>query len=272
MASTVIFNNINEIVEKDLKTRGEFLFQILEEYGIEKFFKDNDDDVGDSDSFYDWLEENEWLDRNEGSTLKYIDWFSSGVTRNVIGSEILHCVLKFDIEQRCYEDYQGLHYVDFSAVETKVYELAEKKGLEKYFAKIIPIGKIYGHTFYASEYAYVDDTAMSDEVCNWTFKNFCKANNIKESEEDTWDLFYEDPLSVDYDSHEGMFAYAVEEWGLMESNQVEYFLQQLNIGDCHSGNWGRTLENGSLIITDYAGYELRKRLNWEALGFIEEEE
>lgn len=259
--------NFNTIKNQDLRTRANAFVDYLENSGVTKLLSDNKNeefsDFSDSsdsyfceNNFYSELKNNGFLDIDGDSTIPYV-FFSSGASRNVIGSAEFGCVLKFDTDTRDFvSDYGELIEYGFSHIEYEVYEKAKSKGLEEYFVEIFPVREINDVMLYAAEYVYVDDTALSDESLNYDFKVFCEEQGYDEKDSDSWDAYWDAAGNSGWSSgdHNGMFNFAAHEWGKDTAAEVEDFLDYLGIGDCHSGNWGRTLETGKLILTDYAGY------------------
>lgn len=156
--------------------------------------------------------------------------FSSGCTRCVIIKE--GCPYVFKIQFDFDDD------IDYGRNEAWVYNKAKEAHLEQYFAWTARIGTYGAAEVYAMEYCEVNLDKVEDESFNYHAKKY--------QEE-----YGEEYNGDDYGDHEGMFEYAASVDGA-DIPAVEQLLYDLDVNDCHAGNWG--YRGNLLVLTDYAGF------------------
>lgn len=156
--------------------------------------------------------------------------FASGCTRCVIIKE--GCPYVFKIQFDFDDD------IDYGRNEAWVYNKAKEAHLEQYFAWTAKIGTYGKAEVYAMEYCEVNMDKIEDESFKYHAQRY--------QEE-----YGEDYDGDDYGDHEGMFEFAVSVDGA-DIVKVEQLLCDLDVNDCHAGNWG--YRGDLLVLTDYAGY------------------
>lgn len=168
---------------------------------------------------------------------------ASGCTRAVVVAPNSNYVFKFqflpcNVDD---EDYDPECEINYGKNEEYVYSKAVERGLEEYLAWTAYIGDFFGTPVYAMEKVVVDSCRISDESFSYHARLY---------KEETG----EDYESGDYSDHEGMFDYAAEVDG-DRIRELEDLFIELGVNDCHAGNWG--YRGAMLVVTDYAGYEVR---------------
>ena len=223
-----------------------------------------DDVLNGTDSISPW----DWLDAQKQANEVSSDLqLTSGCTRLVFWyDEDLDFVFKMQIRPDYYVADGGKEPIDYNENEYFMYQKAVEAGLDKYFAWIAPVG-IYviddgdeaGATYdiYAMEYCECDEDHLSAESEDLMVRSYCEAEGL---EWDDLDDEQQDKIRDccdDATDSEGMLNYAGEVWGWRERNKVEELLDEHDVSDIHSGNWGLRPRTGELVLVDYAGYRTR---------------
>lgn len=155
---------------------------------------------------------------------------------------------------------------DYIAVEQNLYNEAKRYGVERYFAKNILLGKVRGLPIYAqracvSIESAMDCTPLSQGWFNRKSKRWWKEEDEAESEESCIyedlrkNLFYTHTHGGRFSGNELDIVWLKEvgrHWSNVES--LTTFLQDFEIEDLHTQNYGYTAKEGIPIIFDYGGF------------------
>lgn len=135
-------------------------------------------------------------------------------------------------------------YPDYCKIEYEIYEAAKAKGLDYFFAEILPMGgTVYAQECYTMT---VDDFIFSEEGKDY-FADF-KRNRPSENEISVEGL---DSLADKFDAQ--TFALFYWTFSTEELIKLQDFLDEYDINDLHAGNIG--FFNGDLKIFDYCGFD-----------------
>ena len=129
--------------------------------------------------------------------------------------------------------------IDYCDNEFKVYSLAEKRGVEKFFAWITPIAQFDSVTVYAMERIDVNEQQNSDDSYYYHLDLWREEHGDEE--------YYED----EYELHEGMLDFARAHNGKEMQGAID-LIYDLCINDLHCGNWG--YRGDTFVVVDYGGY------------------
>lgn len=126
--------------------------------------------------------------------------------------------------------------------EYENYKSAEKEGLAKFFAEIVPVGEFMGRTVYAMEFAEVnEDYTYEDYYSKRT--RFCDNKDMFEEEAEMISSMDDNEIALD------IFYYYYPEEDVMA---VVNFSYRNEINDIHLGNIGYIKEK--IVLIDYCGY------------------
>lgn len=138
----------------------------------------------------------------------------------------------------------GNHNYNDCEIEVMVYKLAEKHGMNHFFApaaKLVSFNCSLGEIpVYVMKKVVVDEGRVSDHF-------YSLYDGYSEDEEDISE-WYEN----NFDEIDATRQAFVDYYGI-EADILQNFLNNININDIHSGNVGYN-EDDNLIIIDYAGY------------------
>ncbi len=142
----------------------------------------------------------------------------------------------------------GEHNYNDCEIEVMVYKLAEKYGINHFFApaaQLVSFNCSLGEIpIYVMKKVVVDEDRVSDHF-------YSLYDEDSEDEEDVSE-WYEN----NFDEIGATMQAFVDYYGGAEADILQNFLNNIHINDIHSGNVGYD-EDDNLIIIDYAGY------NWE---------
>ena len=142
----------------------------------------------------------------------------------------------------------GEHNYNDCEIEVMVYKLAEKYGINHFFAPAAQLASFncsLGEIpIYVMKKVVVDEDRVSDHF-------YSLYDGDSEDEEDVSE-WYEN----NFDEIGATMQAFVDYYGGAEVDILQNFLNNIHINDIHSGNVGYD-EDDNLIIIDYAGY------NWE---------
>ena len=142
--------------------------------------------------------------------------------------------------------------INYCALEAEKYARACAEGIEECFAAIYEVGEINGVKFYLQEFANVDEDSTTDSFYEYASEQVEKYFNRDEEDEgnerhfvdEIWDFIYE------MDDEERILAVFN---GRKDIRKICNFIDDEEINDLHSGNWGFT-NDGREVIIDYSGY------------------
>jgi len=139
-------------------------------------------------------------------------------------------------ETECNDDYFESFDNNYSEVAVEVYQDAILKGIEEMFSKIERIGfSSNGYPIYKQDYA---ESLFSKEIK-------VKEDSLTRAKE------IEDDRYLPFDTR--WLALVIEKYGEEEINKLMDFIEEEQIGDFHSGNYGFDAE-GAPIIFDYSDF------------------
>ena len=234
---------LNDFDRKLQKDEAERVFKtLIDEYHFDEF-------VTGKLSFFEW-------DCKYGHAyIKNGGQIFNGACRGVImGSRVSNYVYKFDLHFESDD-------IPYCSNEEYVYELAKTRNAEKGFCpieKILDL-EVEGHTLpiYILPYCDVDHT-VSAACYDKLVAEICEEygydkEHVSDEERDEVecmadDACYDEDTAVDY---------AHDIWTEVLFVNVMGIINELDINDLHTGNWGYL--NGELVITDYAGYDRNLR-------------
>lgn len=165
-----------------------------------------------------------------------------GVTRTVFVFDDLDWVIKINFINPLMDDYNYLEYSHFQS--------AIKAGLEKYFAAMWYVDEIDGICIYAQEKVNVDEDSVSSSFFEYTLENYYNQASKNEDGEWTEDQVNEAAWDESYTLENEDRIYAMITDGM--ANELISFIQENDINDLHSGNWG--YRGDEPVLIDYAGY------------------
>lgn len=142
--------------------------------------------------------------------------------------------------------------INYCALEAEKYAKACAKGIEDCFAATYEIGEINGVKVYLQEFANVDENSTDDSFYEYAFEQVEKYYNRDKEDEDSeerfrdeiWDFIHE------MDDQERICAVFGNHKNL---RKICNFIDDEDINDLHSANWGFT-NDGREVIIDYSGY------------------
>lgn len=139
----------------------------------------------------------------------------------------------------------GEHNYNDCEIEVLVYKLAEKHGMNHFFApaaKLISFNCSLGEIpVYVMKKVDVDEDRVSDH-----FYSLYDGDSENEEEVEIW-------YNHNFDEVDATMQAFVDYYGGIEADNLQNFLNNNHINDIHSGNVGYD-EDDNLIIIDYAGY------------------
>ena len=139
----------------------------------------------------------------------------------------------------------GEHNYNDCEIEVMVYKLAEKYGINHFFAPAAQLASFncsLGEIpIYVMKKVVVDEDRVSDHF-------YSLYDEDSEDEEDVSE-WYEN----NFDEIDATMQAFVDYYGGAEADILQNFLNKVDINDIHSGNVGYD-EDDNLIIIDYAGY------------------
>lgn len=139
----------------------------------------------------------------------------------------------------------GKHNYNDCEIEVMVYKLAEKYGMNHFFApaaKLVSFNCDWGEIpVYVMKKVVVDEDRVSDHFYSLYDGESEYVDDINEWYEDNFDVI------------EATMQAFVDYYGDTEADNLQSFLNKIDINDIHSGNVGYD-EYDDLVIIDYAGY------------------
>lgn len=136
---------------------------------------------------------------------------------------------------------------DFLEEETRIYEMAEEEGLERFFANTIRIGTITPPSLETIG-VYIQkkvDTVFCDTKC---YENYDAENAYRK--EKAMVRYFKINRHI---ASPGMY-YLIRKEGLKEAMRFFTFINENGLTDLHAANFGINV-NGQLVLFDYSGYD-----------------
>ena len=142
--------------------------------------------------------------------------------------------------------------INYCALEAEKYAKACAEGIEECFAAIYEVGEINGVKFYLQEFANVDEDSTTDSFYEYASEQVEKYFSRDEEDEDNERHFVDEIWDCidDMDDEERVSAVFN---GHKNIRKIRNFINDEEINDLHSGNWGFT-NDGREVIIDYSGY------------------
>lgn len=139
----------------------------------------------------------------------------------------------------------GKHNYNDCEIEVMVYKLAEKYGMNHFFApaaKLVSFNCSWGEIpVYVMKKVVVDEDRVSEHFYSLYDGESEYVDDINE--------WYENS----FDEIDATMQAFVDYYGDIEASNLQSFLNNIHINDIHSGNVGYN-EDDNLMIIDYAGY------------------
>ena len=142
--------------------------------------------------------------------------------------------------------------INYCALEAEKYARDCAEGIEECFAAIYEVGEINGVKFYLQEFANVDEDSTTDSFYEYASEQVEKYFSRDEEDEDNERHFVDEIWDFidDMDDEERVSAVFN---GHKNIRKIRNFINDEEINDLHSGNWGFT-NDGREVIIDYSGY------------------
>ena len=143
--------------------------------------------------------------------------------------------------------------INYCALEAEKYAKACAEGIEECFAAIYEVGEIDGVKFYLQEFANVDEDSTTDSFYEYASEQVENYFNRDEEDEDNEELFRSEiwDFISDMDDQERVIAVFNNHKNI---RKICDFIEEEDINDLHSGNWGFT-NDGREVIIDYSGFK-----------------
>ena len=195
--------------------------------------------------FCNWLEKYEdWLDEQSFKIFR-------GETKVcIIDDENEELVFKIGFIRSTnprYVEYNTAN--DYSKKEADYYIDARAAGLEQYFAATFKVGECEGVEIFAQERTDNDEDLIKEYFVDYVKSSYNYDRSAFESDED-YSLALEDDAS-DLEGEERIHAVFGDG---EEIEELIEFIDEREINDLHSGNWGKT-KDGRIVMFDYSGYD-----------------
>lgn len=170
-------------------------------------------------------------------------YVASGFSKAVIISDLLtNWVIKIPFFTNTPQSY----YND-CITEVYNYQLAVKKGLDKYFAKTIHYGDLFGYCICLQEKCQMNISAIEEQLYFSYVKKYCNSNSNNDDDDDEYDDDYIYDAISELDTKEQLDF-------IFHSSDLVNFCYENRINDLHSNNIGFTQINRNPIIIDFSGY------------------
>lgn len=189
---------------------------------------------------FDWCEDHRnWLKEQDLFIL-------NGETKVcIIDAHLEDWVIKIGIRQN---PQSWARYMDYMVLEAEYYEEAKNAHLEGFFAETYKIGKIEDVDIILQEFACPDENKISDFFFTYAKSTIEYSPEEYESEDEYLDAV--SCIEEEMDTEERVKAIFGER---AEYNDLIEFIEENEINDLHSGNWGTT-KDGRVVIFDFSGY------------------
>ena len=173
--------------------------------------------------------------------------FKCGASKLVIVAEELGWAIKISFD--CSEAVDEGMELDYCKRELYNYNMACKKGIEKFFAEIYMVGEVDGIEVYLQEKLMAGDGVEED--VDQIFYDYVYASDESyfddiEDEDERRSIIVEDTYEMSVGERiEAIFGFNEELIDFIETN---------DINDLHSGNFG--YRGSELVIMDYSGWNV----------------
>lgn len=167
-------------------------------------------------------------------------YVASGFSKAVIISDLLtNWVIKIPF-------FTKMPQLDYNDCITEVYnyQLAVREGLDKYFAKTIHYGDLFGYCICLQEKCQMNISAVEEELYNSYVKEY--PNSDSDVDDDEYDDYIYDTIS-ELDTEERLDF-------IFHSSELVNFCHENKINDLHCANIGFSQTNYEPVIIDFSGY------------------
>lgn len=198
----------------------------------------------DNDGFFNWCcDHRDFL----GGDIKV---YCGETKACIISDELSNWVIKVGFT---YNDKDRDEDVtDFCAIEARNFESAVAEGLEEFFAasyKLCELTPPEKYDFKDNISFFIQEKAMPDEEkTSSTCDSYMRGSQNREEEDD--EDYCGDYYDYDYDDDDRLESLF---YGNEKYDELTAFINEFNINDLHSGNFGYT-PNGQVKIIDYSGF------------------
>lgn len=173
----------------------------------------------------------------------------SGATKVCIVADGLDWVIKFSFIRETHPHYVETESTEnYCEREARYFQIAQKRHLDKYLAATYEVGEIAGVKMFLQERAE-PDTDKIDMICQTYIEDNSLNFGIDRESYDSDEAFQEAVSdSASWMEEEDRICAIVG-----ECDELIDFIDEFEINDLHSGNWGTT-SDGRIVIFDYSGY------------------
>ena len=191
--------------------------------------------------WFDWCEDHcDWLEE------QHITVFRGETKACIINSDLADWVIKIGFREKPYRDFD--EHIDYMNLEAEYYEEAQKANLGEFFAETYNIGAVDNVDVILQEYARPDEDKISSFFFSYAESTFGYQPGDYVSEEEYLDAVSRAEEDMDTEERvEAIFGRGVE------CSRLVDFIEEKEINDLHSGNWGIT-KDGRVVIFDFSGY------------------
>lgn len=196
-----------------------------------------------TDGFWDWDSEHSDFLKDIGARTH------CGATKVCIDVKGLDWVIKVGFLRTTNPTVKKDDVQDYCEREANNFKVVQKRHLEAFFAETYELGEVNGAKFYLQERVECDEDIIDSLLCTYVEENPVGFGVFKES----------------YGSEEEYSEAVMDSARWMgEEDKVNAilggghyelinFIDEFEINDLHSGNWGIT-SDGRMVIFDYSGY------------------
>lgn len=200
----------------------------------------------DSYGFFDYCNADEWYMDAKGFSFYTGIRVEFGCTKAVFIHDDCEWVLKTNIKIVGYDKFK-----DYCRKEADYYEKAVESHLEKNFAPTYFYKEVGEYEFYIQKRVEIDEQMISSSCYDY-MSRYVKEDEY--DEEERYERICE--YMYDMDDEERIYAIFGDKLGGMELDALIGFIQDLDINDLHSGNFGYRYVAGEPmpVLIDYSGY------------------
>lgn len=172
--------------------------------------------------------------------------FYSGETKVcIVSKECPDWVVKIGFERTTLPEYVKSHTdQNFCELEADYYTKACDNNIAYCFAATYKIGEIDGIPIFMQEYADTNEDMFEDIFANYMESIYSKDDDEDEEEYSSRIEEYVE----DMENSDRIYAVLGE-----DSDDIVEFIEEHDINDLHSSNWGVT-PDGRFVMIDYSGY------------------
>lgn len=193
----------------------------------------------------------DWLEKYDGWLNKQSFEIFRGETKIcIVDEENEDWVFKIGFIRKTNPKYVEYNTADdYCKREANYYAEAQVVGLERYFAASFKVGECEGVEIFAQERTDNDEDLIKEYFVDYVKSSYNYDRSAFESDED-YSQALEDDAS-DLEGEERIHAVFGES---EEIEELIEFIDDHEINDLHSGNWGKT-KDGRIVMFDYSGYD-----------------